>query len=155
MKKWNVNNFNNADLKYWKRFWERNYIFCVKCYLNLLFWIFLYYFGHIEDVFLFFGLFDMIIIDFHWKGLHFSFVVETCLTWQKKKFSRLFHACLRPLCLCIYEHIWIFIENWNHFVWDHFVFYYEFVKRVRITIFLLWICYLFVWVLHWYDVLND
>ena len=77
---------------------------------------FLYYFGHIEDVFLFLiyfpgGLFDMIIIDFHSKGLHFNFVVETFLTWQKKKFSQLFHACLIPLCLCIYEHIWIFIEN--------------------------------------------
>ena len=41
-------------------FWERNYFFFfVKCYL-----IFLYYFGHIEDVFLFLiyfsgGLFDM------------------------------------------------------------------------------------------------
>ena len=36
---------------------------------------FLYDFGHIEDAFLFLiyflgGLFDMIIIDFHWKGLH-------------------------------------------------------------------------------------
>ena len=54
------------------------------------FWIFLYYFDHIEDVLLFLiyfpgGLFDMIIIDFHWKGLQFNFVVETCLTWQKKK----------------------------------------------------------------------
>ena len=53
MKERTINNFNNVDLKYWRRFWEINYIFCIKCYLNLLFWIFLYYFGHIEDVFLF------------------------------------------------------------------------------------------------------
>ena len=77
----------------------------------ILFWSY-------EDVFLFLiyfsgGSFDIIIIDFHWKGLHFSFVVVTCLTWQKKKISQLFHACLKPLCLGINEHIWILIENWK------------------------------------------
>ena len=61
----------NVDLKYyiWNIEWgfekEITFFFFVKCYL-----IFLYYFGHIEDVFLFLiyfsgGLFDMIIIDFH------------------------------------------------------------------------------------------
>ena len=94
--------------------------FLCQMLLKFIFLNFLYYFGHIENVFLFLiyfsgGLFDMVIIDFHWKVLHFSFAVKTFLTWQKKKFSQLSHACLRLLCLCIYEHIWIFIENWNPF----------------------------------------
>ena len=116
------------------------------------------------------GLFDMIIVHFHWKYLHFSFFVKTCLTWRRKKFLscfilfwdhfvcvfmnifgfslkteipfawdqfvfyyefcisiilawcleclvlwKLFHTCLGLVYLCIYEHIWIFIENWNPF----------------------------------------
>ena len=107
---WRRKKAKRKKLQHFKSWYEIVFTTLVFLCKMFFFWIFLYYFGHIEDVFLFLiyfqgGLFDMIIIDFHWKSLHFSFVVETCLIWQKKKFSQLFHSCLGPLCLCIYKHI--------------------------------------------------
>ena len=124
-----------------------------------LFLNFLYYFGHIEDVFLFLiyfpgGLFDMIIIDFHWKGFHFSFVVETSLTWQRKKnFSVV--SCLFGTTMFVY--LWIYLDfHWKlkSLCMGPLCLLLWICERVKIIIFLLWICYLFVWVLFWYDVLN-
>ena len=132
------------------RFWERNYIF-FKCYLNLLFWIFLYYLGHIEDVFLFLiyllgGLFDMIIIDFHWKGLHFSFVVKTFWHDWRKNVLNCFMLVWDHF-VCVFINIFgLSLKTEIPFVRDHFVFYYEFVKELRS----LYFCYKFVTFLYKY-----
>ena len=85
------------------RFWERNYIFCIKCYLNLLFWIFLYYFGYIEDVFLYL--------------IYFS----GCLIW-------LLLISIKKVCILVLllKLVWdgrrknflgCFLVVWNHFIW--------------------------------------
>ena len=109
-----VNNFNNIDLRYYI-LRKKLHFFRVKCYLNLLFWIFLYYFGHTEDVFLFLiyfpgGLFDMIIIDFHWKGLYFSFVVKTF--WHDWRKIFLVVSCLFGTTLFVY--LWTYLDfHWK------------------------------------------
>ena len=90
-------------MKYWRKFWEINYIFCIKCYLNLLFWIFLYYFGHIEDVFLF-------LISF-----------PGCLIWLL--LISIENVCTLVLLLRpvwhdrIKKFLSYFMLVWNHFIW--------------------------------------
>ena len=71
---------------------------------KMLFKFFLYYFSHIEDVFLFLiyfsgGLFDIIIIDFHWKVC--TLVLLLRLVWHGRRKN--FLSC--------------FMLVWNHFVW--------------------------------------
>ena len=90
-------------MKYWRRFWERNYIFCIKCYLNLLFWIFLYYFGHIEDVFLFLIYFPGCLIWLLLISIEnvCTLVLLLRLVWHGKRKN--FLSC--------------FLVVWNHFIW--------------------------------------
>ena len=77
------------------------------------------------------GLFDMIIIDFHWKGLYFSFVVKTFWhDWRKNILS-----CFMFFWdhfVCVFMNIFEFsLKTEIPFVRDHFVFYYEFVKELK------------------------
>ena len=85
------------------RFWERNYIFCIKCYLNLLFWIFLYYFGHIEDVFLFLIYFSGCLIWLLLISIEnvCTLVLLLRLVWYGRRKN--FLSC--------------FLVVWNHFIW--------------------------------------
>ena len=55
-------------------------------------------------------LFDMIIIDFHWKGLHFSFVVKTFWHGWRKMFSIV--LCLLVTTLFVY--LWTYLDfHWK------------------------------------------
>ena len=87
-------------MKYWRGFWERNYTFCVKCYLFFYFWnFFILFWSYWRCVFIWVGCLIWLLLISIKNVCPLVFLLW--LVWhdrRKKKFS-----CFKLV--------------WNHFVW--------------------------------------